>query len=290
LLLIAGGALDPHQERLRAAAARAGVPHRLLLCGPEDFPRLSYGVPDGALVLDGEPVSPTALWLRHDVFHTLADPRPEVGQRAQAWFDALVGWAALRPDVRWPNRRALARRVNKVAQLALAAAHGLRVPVTRVTNDLPSLVDGAEGLVAKPVSGGGLCCAVPELLGDLGLRGGAAPQPAFVQERLAGPELRAYVVGRRVMTWEILTDTLDHRADPAAGVRAAALPPEVEARLLQLAATMGLEFAAADFKRDPASGAPVFLEINTQPMWTAYDTASGGELVRAILALLLEVG
>lgn len=285
MILVAGGALDPHNERILAALRRAGAPHHAVLCGPRLFPRIHYTVPGGALEIDGAPIAPTALWLRHDVFGALADRRPAVVQRAQAWFDALIGWASLRPDLRWPNRAALGRRINKVTQLALAHAHGLHIPTTWVTNDLSRLAPEAPGLVAKPISGGGHCMPMTALLTGID-PDGAAPQPAFVQARQAGPELRVYLVGERLFAWEIATTALDHRTDPAAGLRESALPADVAAPLRALARTLGLELAAADFKRDPTSGAPVFLEINTQPMWTAYDTASGGALADAMVRLL----
>lgn len=284
MILVAGGALDPHQARVIAALARRGAPCTPLLHGPDAFPVVTLDVPGAQLVVDGRAVAPDALWVRHDVFHALADPRRAVVARAQAWFDTIVGWASLRPEVWWPNRAAVTRRVDKIAQLGAAAKVGLRIPATRVTNDRAALAADAAGLVAKPVSGGGLCRSVVGLLDGRP----AAPQPAFVQTRLDGPEVRAYVVGGRVLAWEILTDALDHRADPRAPVRRVALPDPERGLLLTLARTLGLDFAAADLKRDPADGALVFLEINTQPMWTAYDNDCGGELVDAIVDLLLD--
>ncbi len=287
MLLVAGGALDPHTQRIARLARQRGVPHRTVLIGPEQTPRLSYTVPEGQLCIDGELLRPTALWLRHDVFAALADPRPAVSRRALAWTEALRGWALLHSGLRWPNRRASLRRVNKVEQLARAAEVGLRIPRTRVSNDLPSLVDDAASLVAKPVAGGSLCMAMPELLGGLHEDGGAAPQPAFVQECLQGPEVRAYVVGERLYCWQILTDLLDHRADPDCGVRRTELPAKEAELLLRLAGRLGLTLAAADFKRDPATGDLVFLEINSQPMWTAYDHECGGALSEAMMDWLL---
>ncbi len=287
MLLIAGGALDPHTQRIARLARLRGLPHRAVLVGPEHSPRVSYTVPSGQLCIDGEFFSPTALWLRHDVFAAIADPRPAVLRRALAWTEAIRGFALLCPTIRWANRGASLRRVNKVEQLARAAEVGLRIPKTRVSNDLPSLVAEAASWVAKPVAGGSLCMAMQELLGGLHEDGGAAPQPAFVQERLRGPEVRAYVVGEELYCWEILTDVLDHRADPDCCVRRAELPAKEAELLLRLAGRLGLTLAAADFKRDPATGELVFLEINSQPMWTAYDQDCRGALSEAILDWLV---
>ena len=167
MILLAGGALDPHLTRaLRRAEAR-GIDARGLLVGPETWPTLTLGVPDGVLRLDGDALRPTALWVRHDVFSALADPRPAVAARALDWYEALVGYAALNPGVFVLNREALGRRVNKVAALGLAARLGLRVPRGVVTNDLHAS-RAREALVAKPLRGsaGGL------LLGGAALASG----------------------------------------------------------------------------------------------------------------------
>jgi glutathione synthase/RimK-type ligase-like ATP-grasp enzyme len=287
VILLAGGALDPHLTRaLRRAEAR-GIPARGLLVGPETWPTLTLGVPDGALILDREALRPTALWVRHDVFAALADPRPAVAARALDWYEALVGYAALNPALRVLNREALGRRVNKLAALGLAASLGLRVPRGVVTNDLGALRPRlGEGLVAKPLRGGGLCVSLHDALGEQPDEDTSAPSPAFVQERLRGPERRVTLVGDQAFTFELYTEALDHRATPDAPMTRVDDPPEeVLARLRALARALGLQLCAADLKQD-AEGALVLLEMNAQPMYTAYDTACDGAITDAILDLL----
>lgn len=279
MLLVAGGSLDGHVTRIAAAAEALGVPHRVLRVGPNHHPRVTVELPSAALWIGGEGVSPSALWMRHDVFAGLADPRDAVRERAAVFYETIAGWAALRPDVRWVNRDASQRRVNKLAQLGLAAACGLRVPWTVVTNDPAALPDSPA--VAKPVLGGRLCVPLEEALSALDADG--LPQPAFVQERLGGPEVRVYLVGDEVFAWTIHTDHLDHRSDPDARVHAAQVPAEVIDGLRRLMTRLGLDLAAADLKRDPVDGGLVFLEINSQPMWSFYDEASGGALARAMV-------
>lgn len=287
MILLAGGALDPHLTRaLRRAEAR-GISARGLLVGPETWPTLTLSVPDGALILDGEALRPTALWVRHDVFAALADPRPAVAARALDWYEALLGYAALNPGVFVLNREALGRRVNKIAALGLAARLGLRVPRGVVTNDLQAARARVnEGLVAKPLRGGGLCVTLADALAEQDADARAAPSPAFVQARLHGPELRVTLVGAQAFTFEIRTDALDHRAFPDAPFDRAEDPPEaVLSPLRALAAALGLQLCAADLKRDD-EGALVLLEMNAQPMYTAYDTARDGAITDAILDLL----
>jgi hypothetical protein len=49
---------------------------------------------------------------------------------------------------------------------------------------------------------------------------------------------------------------------------------------------MGLDFAAADFKTCPETGRLLFLEINTGPMFAAFDQASDRAVSRALADLL----
>lgn len=284
MLIVAGGAADPHHARILAAAARAGVEVLPCLWGADRWPRVRFDVPGGRLVVDGAAVNATALWLRHDRFAPLADARPEVAARASAWTAAWTGWGLLRPDVRWLGRGAALRRVHKVEQLARAAEAGLQIPATEVSNDLVALASEPDR-VAKPAAGGGLCVELTAALGAAQAVEGALPQPATVQPRLDGPEVRAYVVGETVLAWRLHTDALDHRADPRCAVSPTEVPAGVASALRRLCTRLGLDFAAADLKRCPDTGELVFLEINSEPMWEAYDLADG-RLADAIVAAL----
>lgn len=283
MLLIAGGALDPHLRRVHAAALARGLAVRALLVGPEHHPRLHVALPGGALAVDGEALAPTALFLRHDVFAWLGDRRPPVERRAAAWYEALLGWALLHPTLRLYNRRAALRRVNKLVGLAEAARVGLRVPQTTLSNDLSALRAAAGPCVAKPLLGGAYTLPLDAALDAAPREGEALLAPALVQERLEYPELRAQRVGRSWFAFEIAASTLDHREEPAAPARPVPLPAALRRPLGRLSTRLGLDLCAADFKRCPRTGEWVFLELNSQPMWTAFDTAAGGAITQAIL-------
>jgi D-alanine-D-alanine ligase-like ATP-grasp enzyme len=53
-----------------------------------------------------------------------------------------------------------------------------------------------------------------------------------------------------------------------------ALPAEILSGLARLMDNFGLDFGAADFKTDPETGELLFLEINTSPMFAAFDRVS----------------
>ncbi len=289
-LLVAGGETDPNLLSLLRRAREREIPVLPLLTGPDRTPSLTWDVQADALVVDGREVRPGAGFMRYDVFQAMADRRPEVSFRAQAWHTTLHGWMLAHDDVRMMNRR-YAGQVNKPFMLSLAASCGLRIPRTRITNhldDLERLPDAAQ-LIAKPVPGGGYTRMVGELLATTGRRGGRSAAPAFVQQRLVAPEVRIYGVGGRFIPFDVISDQLDYRADGGARVEPRPLHGVDAALIASLARLMdrlGMEYGAADFKTDAQTGELVFLEINSGPMFVAFDRASGYAVSDAILDYL----
>lgn len=284
-LLIAGGSADPNLDRLEERARARGLEPMSLRVGPRLPPRVRWDLAGDALLVEGEPVRPRSVFLRHDVFAAMGDPRPAVAEQALAWYTLVSGWALAHEDLRLLNRRSRQYGANKPLALHLARALGLRVPATAFTNDLRALERGASWpRVVKPIGGGALCESLPEVLVRTGQRDGVAAQPAIVQQRLVPPELRVYVVGRRLFPFRVISDQLDYRADDRARVEPHdGLPTELGRRLLALAERLGLDWAAVDLKTDPADGEPCFLEINSAPMFVAFDRACAGQLCDAML-------
>jgi len=141
--------------------------------------------------------------------------------------------------------------------------------------------------VVKPINGGDLCRPLSEVLEGTDEREGNAASPAIVQQRLEPPEVRVYVVGRRLFAFRVISDELDYRASNATRVEPYdALPKPLGKALLALAERLGLDWAAADFKTDPSDGELCFLEINSAPMFVAFDQACEGQLCIAMLEWL----
>lgn len=286
---MAGGSLDPNLDHLEARARARGLPLTSLRVGPGLHPRVRWDLLGDALLVDGQPLRPTAIFLRHDVFAAMQDPRPAVAERAMAWHTLVSGWALAHDDVRVPNRCSRQYGANKPLSLYMARRAGLRVPATALTNDVAALRQGsAWPRVVKPIDGGALCEPLEDVLARTPEQGGAAASPAIVQERLEPPELRVYVVGQRLFAFRVISDVLDYRASSRTRVEpAAALPAALARALLALAEQLGLDWAAADFKTDPGSGELCFLEINSAPMFVAFDRACDGALGDALLDWLI---
>ncbi|MCA9694466.1 MAG: hypothetical protein KC636_33120 [Myxococcales bacterium] len=258
-----------------------------LLVGAEEHPRLTWDVAADRLSLNGRELWPRAAFLRYDVFAQLADPRPVVAARALAWYTTLCGWLAAHPEVLWLNRRAEQWTPNKLAMLTLARQVGLRVPSTLVTNDLATLrrIDPAD-TIAKPVADGH-CVLLGEALADGRAIGDALARPAIVQERLVAPELRVYLVGDEALGFRVDSPHLDYRVHQQAKLTPVdPRPLGILERLCELGRSVGYDFGAADFKTDPRSGELVFLELNSSPMFAAFDRAADGRLCAAIVSAL----
>lgn len=289
-LLIAGGEQDPNLQSILRRARERELPVCTVLAGPERTPCIDWDVQADRLVLDGREVRPAAGFARYDVFSGMADRRRAVGFRAQAWHTTLHGWMLAHDEVRMVNR-AYAGQVNKPFMLSVAARCGLRIPRTRITNDLAMLeaVPGAGEMIAKPVPGGGYTQMLGELLASTERRGGRSAAPAIVQQRLVAPEVRVYGVGGRFLPFAVLSDRLDYRVDRS--TRVEPLPVEsIDPGLLEgmgrLMERLRMEYAAADFKTDADTGDLVFLEINSSPMFAAFDRASGHAVSDALLDYL----
>lgn len=284
-LLIVGGDADPNITALLAAAERSGVSHQKLLVGKSSHPALTWDLTTGRLLLEGELLQCSAAFVRYDVFTALQDGQPSSQYRALAWHAAITGWLAAHPGIFIFNRRNLNHLTNKPLVLKLAQECSLDIPQTLITN-VRDRLDGVEKVV-KPINGGGYCEPLTEALERTSFKDGRAAAPAIVQERLVQPEIRIYRVGDRYFAFNVISAELDYRATQNCRVEfagnAEALHAELTDGLGKLLAKLGLDFAAADFKTSPDTGRLLFLEVNTGPMFAAFNDASNGKLCDAMI-------
>jgi hypothetical protein len=287
-ILIAGGDRDPNLRVLAAALEARGTGVTFLQVGAEHHPWIAWDMASDRLVLDGEEIRPRAAFVRHDVFTHLADGRPASSFRAAAWYTAVMGWVASHRQVRVPNRASLFQATNKPYVLHLAREHGLAIPQTAITN-YPGAMEGLPGpSIVKPINGGSHTQRLAEVLEQTETRGdGVAAAPAIVQAELVQPEVRVYGIGGSFLAFSMVTEDLDYRVRQSARVEPLTEVPEgLQDGLGRLMDRLGLDFAAADFKTDPGTGRLLFLEINTGPMFAAFDQVSGGAVTRALAELL----
>ena len=292
-VLVVGGARDPNIAALLKTLERERIEHRALLVGSESAPRLAWDLESGALRIDGESVAPTAAFIRHDVFESMAGQGANAAYRAHAWAGSLVAWLLCQPKVRLLNRSSLQESISKPHVLHLARQVGLRVPRTLVTNDLRALAQFEAGRprIAKPVNGGDYCRDLSEVLGRAGRRGDAMAAPAIVQTRLIQPEVRIYAVAGATVCFRVISDDLDYREKQSARLELdLSVPRPVLEGLARLLARMRLDFAAADFKTSPDTGDLLLLEVNNSPMFAAFDAVAESALTLAMAKFLAGPG
>ncbi|HET6765195.1 MAG TPA: hypothetical protein VFH27_16025 [Longimicrobiaceae bacterium] len=286
-VLVAGGDADINLASLLRRLAARDVPHRAVLVGAEGNPSISWDLADDVLTIDGEPVRACGAFIRHDVFTHMADPRHATAQRAGAWHATVQGWLWAHPAVRLLNRTS-GRLMNKPYHLMLARQAGLEIPRTLVSNDTARLhARAGDGpMVVKPVGGGGYCEPLEAMLAAAPVRDERTAAPAIVQNRLEQPEVRIYHVGGRFLPFRVHSEVLDYRA--SGETRVEALPPDaVAAELVEglgrVMEMLQMDFGAADFKTDPQTGRLVFLELNSSPMFAAFDAVSDDAVSDAII-------
>lgn len=288
MLVIAGGDADPNIRWLARRLASDGLAHLILGAGTASAPRVVWRLADDRLWVNGVEVTPTAVFLRYDVFAHLKDPRPERQKQAGNWYHTILSWALAHDDVAFLNRRYGARQTSKPYVLHLASRLGLAIPDTLVTNDV-QVLDRLDlgGWIAKPVTGGEYTQVLADAAGDPEWRGRWAESPAIVQRRMVAPDLRIYRVGEAWFAFELRSEKLDYRIDAGVEITALAPPVELTDPLGRLMERLGLDFGAADFKRCPEAGDYRFLEVNSAPMFSAFDRIASGALSGAILDWLL---
>lgn len=241
-------------------------------------------------------------WWRRPLPYGLHDDLVGVEDRgfAYAECDAAVAglWACL--DATWvndPDRDAAASR--KVWQLKTAAALGLRVPRTCITNDPEQArafvaAEPAGGVIYKPFGGTEATWRETRVLrpGDAELLDHVRFAPVIFQERIPGGlDIRATIVGTDVYAAEIRAHEsayeVDFRMDAQVPdrIHRHELPAQVTERLLAYQRRAGLVYGAADLRLTP-QGEYVFLEVNPAGQWLFVELATELPISAAMAGLL----
>jgi hypothetical protein len=284
MLFVAGGDADPNILCLLQRLAGRELPYLALLVGISSAPRLLWHLAEDRLWVDEVEVRPTALFLRYDVFTHAQDRRTESQRRASAWYHTLLSWALAHEEVAFPNRGYDSRHASKPYVLRLARRLGLATPDSLVTND-PRALDGLEHRrwIVKPVTGGEYTRVLTDALEEEDWRRRWAEEPTILQQRLVAPDLRVYRIGGAWFAFTLHSDAIDYRATADVAISAVPVPAALTEPLRRLMDGLGLDFGAADFKACPETGRPLFLEVNSAPMFAAFDNVVAGALSDAIL-------
>ncbi|MFD2237670.1 ATP-grasp domain-containing protein [Aureimonas populi] len=284
MILIAGGQYDTNLTALVDRLKVRGIPFHGLLVGPEKPPRLRIDIQEHTFELDGKFLFPSAFFIRQDVFLYPTEDTAAAHAQAFNWYHAIRGWAESRLDARMFNRRTTLRENNKIHNLIAAHEAGLRIPRTIATNDFAPFGADTARLIQKPVAGGEYTGLLEDFLKT---ERASALGPRFIQPRLGRPEFRVYRIGPQLMAFSLQSPELDYRQTRDVTIAAVPVPAGIAEGLTALCDRLDLDFAAADFMLDDQNE-PTFLEVNSQPMFAAFDRAAGGRLCDAILDCLMD--
>lgn len=245
-------------------------------------------LPGGRVVRPGEVGA--VYWRCYDGIGAPALPDEEQAYIAANDARGLFESFLIRYPARWVNGwEAFQLHQTKPVQLARAAALGVAVPATVLTNDAAAVREFAERYprsIFKPIQGGAHTRRVtPAHLSDDNLRS-LALAPVTLQEEVGGTNVRAFVAGERVIGLEVRAEAVDFREVDDPEVLVHALPAEVERQCRAVARAMGLVWTGIDFRLTPG-GRYVFLEANPSPMFLGFEARSGAPLTEALTAALL---
>ncbi|HEV7373195.1 MAG TPA: hypothetical protein VGN95_00630 [Pyrinomonadaceae bacterium] len=290
-ILVAGGDTDPNLSALLACLQNRGITHEALLVGAYMHPRVTWDLDKDVLLINGVECRPSAVFIRNDVFTGLAARRPEPFQRAMAWYTTISGWAFSHPEVRILNQASALNITNKPQVLCLAREVGFDIPSTLVSNDFELLSQEMEKrqLIVKPVNGGDYTKEIKDVLQTTTVLNSTLAAPGIVQEQLVPPEIRVYRIQGRCFPYQLVADALDYRSTTDCQVlplEVSDLPEGFTDRLAALMDRLQMDFGAVDFKASPQTGRLLFLEINSSPMFAAFDAVSEGRLTNALVDFL----
>ncbi|MEA3016814.1 MAG: hypothetical protein QOI38_1536 [Sphingomonadales bacterium] len=216
----------------------------------------------------------------------LADDHP-ARRHARAFHEALFRWSEI-AAARVVNRAdAQGSNGSKPYQAQLIASYGFAPPPTLITTDPEAVLKFREEhgrIIYKSISA---VRSIVRVLEDADLerldRIGWCP--VQFQAAIEGINVRVHVVGEDVFPTEIVSTHIDYRYAKREGgettLRAIALPEDVRARCVALAAGLGLAFAGIDLIRTPDDEYYCF-EVNPQPAFSYFEANTGQPIARAV--------
>jgi hypothetical protein len=290
LILIAGGESDPNITSILSRLKERNLAHVALRVGSECQPGIKWRLGDEFLTLDNKDIWPSAAFLRYDVFTYLRDGREESRQQASRWYYAIFSWVLANSHITFLNRGFGANHLVKPYVLRQAIEAGLRVPKTWITNDARcrSFANVEERWIVKPVDGGEYTRLLREIIDGRGSACRPLDAPSIVQQRLVAPDLRLYRIGNSWFAFMLRSDGIDYRARKNTEIDPVDVPYGIVEPLKRLMDELALDFGAADFKLCANTGDWMFLEVNSAPMFHAFDRVMSGSLIDAIIDWLTE--
>lgn len=254
MILLWGTAADAPLAAVYAALLRRSAPVALIDVESAECSVQLTVDPEvrGSLCVDGVATDLAAvdgLYLRPAV--------PAAGSERAAVHEALWAISEVTPAIVLNRPAAMAGNGSKPYQAVQARAVGFATPDTLITTTVDAARDFAARhgeVIYKSTSGVRSVVAKLDLtdnerLADL------ESCPTQLQERITGSDVRVHVVGPLLFACEVCSSAVDYRYAERDGldveIRSIALPPDIAARCLALAALAELPLAGIDLRRTP---------------------------------------
>lgn len=222
----------------------------------------------------------------------------------------VIEWLEDMLNCFWLNSpRAMAKTRSKALQLTIAAKLGFITPDTLITNNPDNIQDFYKRhkgrVVAKLLQATPSATQLPGFIftrrltpKDMGLISQVKNSPTLFQEYVPKKyEIRATVVGEKVFTAEIDSQSMSNTVDdwrryefgsppPHKSIK---LPVEIEDKLIKMNKRLSIKFGAYDLIYTPR-GEYVFLEVNANGQWGWVQELTGLPVSSAVADILINKG
>ena len=167
-------------------------------------------------------------------------------------------------NVKAYNRKHRSSEVEKLYNLHLAKNYNLNIPKTFCGIELKD-----TDTIVKPIMGGAHAS-----------EGNKAIYPAIIQKKIVGINKRLFIIKNKTFCFDIITNALDYRDDINSTLKLGNMNKNTINNSKKLAKKLGLNFCALDFIND--NNKDWFLEINTMPMFSAFNIKTNNKLAKTI--------
>ena len=278
-ILLIGSDKDFNLNHFQKILNSANITYRTCYTGVSGIPSLTIDVIANKMILNGYAIKPKSIFIRPDVMTHQESGHPAHHRMASDWFELFIGYAMANENIKIFNRLYYNRnKINKVATLLWARQLGIHTAETYHTNDIHLMEKYDDGnWIEKPVQGG-VHTKVLNMEEKKHHGSGTFIYPITLQKKMLKPEYRFWRIGNKFHAFSMDSPSLDYRETQDAKVIEAPFPEEYKEKFVQLTDVLGLDFAGADYITDPEKGELALLEVNSGPMFTAFDHASKNEL------------
>jgi hypothetical protein len=222
---------------------------------------LHWDITTDTLTVDGHEINFNASFGRANVF---AENNWTMYSNAYL----ISNYVRAHPNIKQYNPNYEQETPYKLKNLVLAKQCGLHVPDTEA-----GIETGRPDTIIKPITGGAHAA-----------HGSRADYPVILQQRIDGLNKRLFVIGDDIFVFGLASTHLDYRDDPNPSLFVSEIDHAIVPQVRKLMGKINLTFGAADFIDD--GNKTWFLEINSSPMFAAFNNVVAGKLAESLRANL----